>query len=156
MNDQYKTPESRLNDVSEITIGDPATRWNRLTASIIDGVVISIITIPLLMLVLGFDKTMLDSGANYKMTILMNVVSLLVFFAINGRYLARDGQSIGKKALGIRVVSADGTPASFQQNIAPRYLFFFLIGILPVAGQLVSILNVLLIFRRDRRCLPSA
>ena len=79
---------------------------------------------------------------------------LLALFGINCYYLYENGQTIGKKALGIKIVSDDGSPASFGKILGLRIFAMGFLESLPLGiGLIVSIVNVCMIFGQDRRCL---
>ena len=69
------------------------------------------------------------------------------------------GQTIGKRLLGIRIVrNLDGSNPGFARAWLLRSLVVGLIGtlaalILPMLGNVFSIVNYAFIFRADRRCL---
>ncbi len=65
--------------------------------------------------------------------------------------LTRDGQTLGKKALKIRiVVYRTGENGGFVPNVLLRTLVNgFLVGVLPP----YDIVDVLFVFRSDRRCI---
>jgi len=151
MNENYKTPDSKLNE-EESTSGSLASRWNRLTASIIDSLILSVITVPLMFAFGVFSESSLKYGNDYKLTMTLSLLMVGVFFAINGRFLSRDGQTVGKKALGIKIVTLEDGHPSFQNNLIPRYAVFFLAGLVPVIGSIFSLANILFIFRSDKRC----
>lgn len=60
------------------------------------------------------------------------------------------GQTIGKKVLNIRIVKIDsGENGGFMTNVGMRLVLSGLLGIIP----LYSLVDVLFIFRADRRCI---
>lgn len=64
------------------------------------------------------------------------------------------GQTIGKRLLGIRIVRhGDGSNPGFARAWLLRSLVVGLIGMLPMAGNVFTIVNYCFIFRADRRCL---
>lgn len=68
--------------------------------------------------------------------------------------LTMRGQSIGKWLIGIQIVRfADSSKAGFVKAVLLRGLLFGLLGNIPVIGPILVVGNVLLIFRKDRRCL---
>jgi uncharacterized RDD family membrane protein YckC len=63
--------------------------------------------------------------------------------------LATRGQTLGKKWMGIKVVRTDGGPASAGSLIVMRFVVAQgILGAIPVYG----LIDVLFIFRDDRRC----
>lgn len=151
----------------------PATRLSRFLAILIDaspGVVAAIIaviaafaTMPGL-LTGQFDPASLD-WTTLGLGILVLGVVLLGWFAWQVVLLYHYGQTVGKKAMGIRVVRMDGSRVTFAR-------FFFLRGgVLSVvraiaggiggalhvrygnfAGYAVTLVDALIIFGATRRC----
>ena len=81
------------------------------------------------------------------------VIGFALFGAINGYLLATQGQTVGKKLLGIRVVRSDGSRASLARLIGLRYVLSWVIVIVPVVGVIYALLDSLMIFRESRKCL---
>ena len=77
--------------------------------------------------------------------------------------LYRYGQTVGKKVMGIRVVRMDGSRVSFARFFFLRGLAIGVIGAIvgaiggalhfPFAGNIVTLVDYLLIFGAARRCL---
>lgn len=75
-------------------------------------------------------------------------VTLLQAYLVTTR-----GQSVGKIALGTKIVTLDGSEAGFVQGVVLRSWLFIAAGSIPGIGSIVGLMDPLLIFRRDRRCL---
>ena len=68
--------------------------------------------------------------------------------------VATRGQTLGKRFLGIRIVRAsDGSNPGFARAWLLRALVPGIIGLLPMIGNMFTIVNYSFIFRADRRCL---
>jgi uncharacterized RDD family membrane protein YckC len=68
--------------------------------------------------------------------------------------LSRDGQTLGKKALGIKIVRHyDGANPGFGRAVALRIWVNNLISGIPCCGALYALIDVLLIFGVERRCI---
>ena len=93
------------------------------------------------------------TGYGYGETLLLAVLGIAAYIGIQWTFWASTGQSIGKKVMKTQVVNLDGSQASAKTIALKRYAIMSLIGNVPVAGGLVSLIGVLLIFRRDRNCL---
>jgi uncharacterized RDD family membrane protein YckC len=65
----------------------------------------------------------------------------------------RYGQTIGKRAMGIRVVRLDGSRISFARIFFMRNFVPALVGAIPLVGSLFGLLDPLWIFGGERRCL---
>jgi len=62
--------------------------------------------------------------------------------------VSRNGQSIAKKMLGIKVVRSNGSPASLGRVFWLRNFVNLLLGIIPLYG----LVDALLIFGEPRQC----
>ncbi len=149
--DIYKTPESSLlQEVHEKNIF--ASRWQRLWASLLDGLIIGLITFPLMYFTGGFDGVSNGTQPSLGYTLFLGVLGIAVFFAFNVKLLLRDGQTIGKKVVGIKIVDLnDNVPVI--KNLLVRYITYFIPGQVPLVGQLFSMVNILFIFGKQKRCI---
>lgn len=77
----------------------------------------------------------------------------LIFFVFHGASLYQRGQTIGKRIMGIAIVTLDNQKPEFFPLIAQRYMSQWLIHMVPVIGPLLRLIDVLFIFRADKRCL---
>jgi len=124
-----------------------ATRVQRLIASIIDGLIMAIVISPIIFL----TSSNVNGAPTYLYTLLLNIVAIIVFFLINWKFLVNDGQTIGKKIMKIKIVKVEGSKID-QDTIIKRYGLYFVLGLVPYIGGLLSLINILLIFREDIRC----
>ena len=86
--------------------------------------------------------------------VVLQLTGIVIFLAVHGYLLAKNGQTVGKKLLSIRVVShSTGQILSFGAITTKRILPIWLVAMVPVVGGIIAIVNVLFIFRKDRRCL---
>ncbi|MBN2573882.1 MAG: RDD family protein [Deltaproteobacteria bacterium] len=67
--------------------------------------------------------------------------------------ISQTGQTIGKRATGIRIERIDGSPVNFGTGVVLRNWVMKLIGALPYLGVAIQIVDCLFIFREDRRCI---
>lgn len=87
-------------------------------------------------------------------TILATSWVFLILLTANFAMLGVRGQTIGKLLIGIHIVrAADGSRAGFLKAVVLREVVFFVIGSIQYIGLVLSLGNVLMIFRKDRRCL---
>ena len=93
--------------------------FSRFIALIIDGFVIGILAM-IVSLIFGFIIGMTGQSDNGfmgfiagTMSLLLIVIMFLFQFLYYGYFWSKDGQSIGKKLMGVKVVSQDGQPLSF-------------------------------------------
>ncbi len=81
------------------------------------------------------------------------IIPVLVFAIVQIVLLVNRGQTVGKMLLGIRIVKLDGSKAGFGSVFLLRAILPGLIGGIPTVGVVFSLIDVLLIFREDRRCI---
>ncbi len=80
----------------------------------------------------------------------LSLLTLLAIPIVQVVLLSKYGQTIGKKALDIRIVQASTEQnGGFVPNVLLRAWITFFLGIVPLFG----IVDVLFIFREDRRCI---
>jgi uncharacterized RDD family membrane protein YckC len=132
-----------------------ASRWARLGAVLIDGIVHVVVILPLLILAFGGWSSYLAKAGTIGvvMTALLQLGSFIVFLLIHGYLIKTRGQTIGKLALGIKMVRNDESPADFQRLALMRYLPQYAVTAIPLAGGLLYVIDVLFIFRKSKRCL---
>lgn len=85
--------------------------------------------------------------------VLLAFAPQLIFFVLHGASLYQRGQTIGKRLMGIAIVTLDNQKPAFFPLIAQRYMSQWLLGMVPLVGPLLRLVDVLLIFRADKRCL---
>ena len=150
----------------------PADRLTRLFAVLIDNVILALCVLPgAVLLGSAFFQIVIDASRGIEpdftdiepgrlllgaALIGLGAFSLLIVQIV---MLSMRGQTIGKRLLGIRIVRfGDGSNPGFVRAWLLRSLGVGLIGtlaalILPMLGNLFSIVNYGFIFRADRRCL---
>lgn len=125
-----------------------ASRWSRLWAAIIDSMVIGAISASIY-----YVEPLHNLIWNSEFPTLLNIIYLtVVYFLINGYFLEKHGQTIGKNVFEISVVRLDGSHIGFKGILFKRYLPISVLASIPFIG-VVAIVNVLFIFRKDRRCI---
>jgi len=147
----YTAPESEVEILDE-NESPLASRWSRLGAAIVDGLSILPLTIPLMYFTGGFDGIAEGIEPPFHYTLAMSIASIIIFMMIHGHFLVKSGQTLGKKALGIKIVTMDNKLPPIG-HLAKRYGFYWLLPIIPIAGQLINLVNILFIFSKSKRCL---
>jgi uncharacterized RDD family membrane protein YckC len=84
---------------------------------------------------------------------IVTVVALIAWCVITAWLVAANGQSIGKRIVGIKVVRTDGSRASFARIFLLRNVVNGLPNLLPYAGWLYQLVDPLLIYQESRQCL---
>lgn len=125
-----------------------ASRGERFAAALIDAVVSILITIPLFFVV-GLENLQEPSIGLTAMTFLYGFASFLI---VHGFLLFHYGQTVGKRFLKIRIEDLDNNQATFSNILLKRYLPISIVAYIPVVGSILSLVDVLFIFRADKRC----
>lgn len=131
-----------------------ASLWQRLAAVMIDGIAMTAVLLPIIMVFFGGWTGYAERAAEggFVMELGFTLAGMVVYLAINGVWLARYGQSVGKKVMGTKIVRTDGSQADFQRILFRRYIPYSIVAVIPYIGYLLSILNILPIFGETRRC----
>lgn len=151
----FAPPSARVADVAaQGGTLELAGRGARLGAYFIDMIVL-MLTAGLAAGVFGFlgaARISLPEQSGVLM-VLWSLLVIFLFLLINGYYLVRRGQSLGKMAIGIRIVRSDGSPVDAKRVLGLRYALNWLLVSVPFIGGIYSLVDTLCIFRESRRCL---
>lgn len=150
----YAAPRSQVVEQEQQGL-QLADRGARLGAVLLDGLCVGLIYLPLYLLVIvkfvspdgGFGI-----GKYFLTTAIGAVLCFGIFLALNYVLMNKSGQTIGKRLVGLRVVSDSGEQASFAAQLK-RYAFMYLLRVIPGVGNLVLLVDDLCIFRDSRKCL---
>ncbi len=130
--------------------GQPASRADRLTAAIIDGVLNVLAFIPLVYY-MGVEAI---TDASLPLLAIMFAYGLFTNLILHGYLMHYFRQTIGKHYLSIRIENSDGTQASLVTILIKRMVPMMLINHIPVIGILIAgLVDPLYIFNKQRRCL---
>lgn len=130
----------------------PASRWPRFLAFIIDGVITAAIIAPIFMYTDCFQQT-LDTGViDPREAANFYVYIGLMFLLVHGYLLHKKGQTIGKHLMEIAIVDMEGKPIGLYKIVGKRMVPMIAFTIIPITGHLISLLDSLFIFRKNRRC----
>jgi uncharacterized RDD family membrane protein YckC len=151
----YAPPRGDVRDVADGNDQHQlAGRGTRLLAFILDGLIgAAMFYAPLLIVVFamgGFGDfqtgelnfAAIGTGAIFAL------LGLIAWILITVRNVVRNGQSIAKRALGIKVVRRDGSRASLGRIFWLRNAVNAVLGVIPLYG----LIDALLIFGEERQC----
>lgn len=119
----------------------------RVSAVVIDNLIVLPFGIVGLLLMGSFEEGATTPGVRETVVTLLTV--LVAWSLINVPILLKSGQTIGKKIIGIKIVSADGRNISASQ-IVVRYVTFFGLQLLPKVGRLLMLVNLGFVLRKNR------
>jgi uncharacterized RDD family membrane protein YckC len=147
----YAPPKADVADVAGAGSG-LASLGARLGGAAIDAIISWIVIMPL-MFYSGFWRAAMSGQIDYGLQLAVSVGGIVVFLILNGYLLSKSGQTIGKRLVGTRIVSvSDGKILPLGRVVGLRYLPIWIIAQIPFIGNLIALINVLFIFRDDRRC----
>ena len=159
--------------------GSLAERGARLLAASIDELILLGITLPALFGAIPIathaifaslpadpariDPALIDTGQIESQIIsgmlsgpgfVVTVLALLAWCGVTAWLVATNGQTIGKRMVGIKVVRTNGSPASFGRIFLLRNVVSTLPAFLPFIGLLYQlVIDPIFIFQDSRRCL---
>jgi uncharacterized RDD family membrane protein YckC len=139
-------------DANETLLADRGTRF---VAAFLDGIISLIWALPILYFLGFFDASQPGGVGNVPYTSLIgsSVLSFICFLLVQGYTLKQSGQTLGKKIQGIRIADLDNGVPDFGRVVALRYLPVAAVALIPVIGSFLPTLDVLFVFRADRRCI---
>ncbi|MCC9631929.1 RDD family protein [Blastopirellula sp. JC732] len=144
---------------SESPSAELPSRWLRLGAAIIDlilvgivfGVLESIVQALMITMKLEINSLELMLVLNFILNILFGLGAYLI---LNAYLLEKNGQTIGKMVCKIKIVGYDDRQIRPLAHILGLRVFpMMLIEQIPVIGPIAGIINVLMIFNQEKRCL---
>jgi uncharacterized RDD family membrane protein YckC len=148
----YAPPRAKVSDVTEDTEElELAGRAVRLGAAIVDGLVLgALVGLPLgIGVAIGAARSSNGTPHFPGVAILLCLIGLIVWAWFTILYVSRNGQTIAKKWLDIKVVRTDGSPASLGRIFWLRNVVNGLLGVIPF----YSWIDPLLIFSDSRQCI---
>jgi len=149
----YAAPAATVKDEASPELR-PAGRGERLGAYLLDYLFVFLCfipmfaTLPFMARTAEGDRGML-MGVGFAITGLLGL-ALAVWNCI---LIHRNGQTLAKLMLGLRVVRCDGSRCGVLRYIFARLLPVAILDGLPLVGPVFFLVDSLMIFRDNRRCL---
>jgi uncharacterized RDD family membrane protein YckC len=148
----YDPPEAAVEDRTDPAEVEFAGRGQRFAAAMIDGIIGMAVMLPVMSAMGIWRYASTRSDPPLTITLLSLVLGFVVFALIHGYLLAKNGQTVGKRLLRIRIVGLDNELLPLQRLLGLRYLPVMASSVIPGIGPFLSLADVLFIFRSDRRC----
>lgn len=150
----YAPPKAVVADIASagLTLANAplASRGRRFFGSLIDSLAILPVLIPL---IYADQFIPLTEMPDWQLDLIGTVLFMGTFCAVNTFWLARDGQTLGKKLLKMRITDLYGRQVPVGRILLLRYLVGALFGWIPLVGNIFPLLDALFIFRGDQRCI---
>ena len=151
----YAPPQAAVQDVAgPDTTSEPAGRGARFVAFILDGLIASALIYVPLGIGMSLNGHPIFVNAHFNVQSLVGsgswlpLLGLVAWSWLTVLFVSRNGQSIGKKIIGIKVVRSDGSKASLGRIFWLRNVVNGVLGFVPLYG----IVDLLLIFGEARQC----
>ncbi len=119
----------------------PVGAWPRFGAKVIDYLVL-VIPVLIISVIIGGNSSG-AFGASGGREIIAGVITTLLTYGYFVYMESTRGQTIGKMALGYKVIGPDGAVPS--QDVAMRRNAYMLLGIIPILGGLAQFVLVIVI-----------
>lgn len=131
MSDFQHETNTELPAVGAPTEPEYAGFWRRVAAHFIDGVVMGLTMLAIVLVTIG-------NNSLYLLTLIVpGVLSIIYQLYFTTQY----GASLGKMAMGIKIVRLDGGPIGFSQaNL--RYLPFLIFAVVGILGNVEAFQNI--------------
>jgi uncharacterized RDD family membrane protein YckC len=148
----YQPPKAAVADVVTSQHAELASRGARFGAAMIDGIFALVIMGPVMFLS-GFWTKAMAGTANTFDQLMFAPIGLAVYLVLHGYLLHTSGQTIGKRLVGTRIVSADDNRIlPLWKVFTLRFLPISIVSQIPVIGPLLNLVDSLFVFRGDQRC----
>ena len=129
---------------------------DRFLGAIIDGLIGAAVGIPIWagLYFLGTYSSFSEIGTiSLWITLLVGILHFVLYMAVQWMPLQATGQTIGKKVAKTRIATMNGDKPTMTDLVFKRYAFSNLISMIPFAGGIIVWVDILMIFKTDRRCL---
>lgn len=122
----------------------PGELLDRFLARLIDSVLLFVVNlvilVPVIIALLNVDGTTGNGmGGNYASAVITAILSTVIYLGYYGLMESSRGQTVGKMAMKLRVVSLSGGNPTFEQAIKRNiWLGLPILGLVPIFGGLVG------------------
>lgn len=131
-----------------------ASPSSRLVAHVLNGLgflgMVLLCALPGILVILASSP---ENPAGLACLVFGIAIGSCLWLISNLRQLSRTGQSLGKKWMDIRILKTNGEQASVGHLVFLRYLSMQALGAVPYAGPVVGLVDALMVFTAERRCL---
>jgi uncharacterized RDD family membrane protein YckC len=149
----YAPPQAEVGDIEDADASvEQAGRGIRLGAAVLDTIIVFAVMLPML-LSAGIAELVADPAAVIMgASGLISIVASVALIAVTIVLVKRNGQTIGKKLVGIKVVRSDGSRASLGRIFWLRNIVNAIPAAIPFVGSLYQLVDHLFIFGDKRQC----
>ena len=151
----YAAPEAEVQDITPDERQLPlASLGSRFVGALLDFLV-AFVALIIVFIPLGIGTDLFfDMDREWTTSLKLSLLGMVIVLAIQSYFWHTRGQSIGKMLVGTRIVDVTtGQQASFGKIVGARYIPATLLGYIPIVGTVFGLVNILFVFRQDRRCI---
>jgi uncharacterized RDD family membrane protein YckC len=165
LNDQPQSPDFQPNPSAPV-VDNTASLGKRFLAFFLDGFFMCVALIMVMQAMGLLDPAKATDMQAAQLELQARIAALsdghksmlaispfVIFFLLHGFLLQQFGQTLGKRIVGIAIVTLDNQRPAFVQLLVQRYLSQWVVGMVPVIGVFLRLVDILAIFRPDRRCI---
>ncbi len=151
-NNPYRAPEAVVADVAMAGELPLASLGDRFLGALVDGLIMLALVLPIMFMGGYFQAAMSGEMPGIGTQLLYTLIGFVVFCAVQAYPLSQTGQTWGKRVMKTRIVDLAGAKPSLATLLAKRYLPVQAAAAVPFVGNVLVLVDTLLIFRADRRC----
>jgi len=151
-NNRFAPPTAHVEAVATDT-QELGGRGARLAAVLIDGLIQGALYWALAATIFTGLLTPPAGAGLFGLLARQLLAGFVLFALLQGYLLATQGQTIGKKLLGLRIVRSNGERASLARLLGLRTFLGWALVMVPFAGAIYALVDSLLIFRESHKCL---
>ena len=151
----YAPPTAEVTDIADAdqTV-EQAGRGIRLGAALLDFLVGLVVSLPIVFSIATNPAWMEDPAAIFlSMGAFISMAGPIALLVVTIILVKRNGQTIGKKLVGIKVVRSDGSKASLGRIFWLRNIVNPIPSMIPLVGIVYGLVDHLFIFGDKRQCL---
>lgn len=151
---RYAPPETDVGDyVSSEGSVEPADRSARLGAAVIDGMLALLIFVPAGLSIGLNPQALTNPQALLGAGVLASALGMIALIVVTIVLVHRNGQTVGKKMVGVKVVRSNGSRASLGRIFWLRNVVNGIPGAIPIVGNVYVLIDHAFIFGDKRQCL---
>lgn len=148
----YAPPQAEVRDTVTQNETELAGRGTRFGAAMLDGLILVLLVGAPLFVGADIDAMSTDFTGGLSTTgMTLAGIGALILAGVTTYLVHRNGQTIGKKLLGIKVVRSDASPASLARIFWLRNVVNGIPGVIPVIGNAWGTVDHVFIFVGDKR-----
>lgn len=151
---RFAPPTAQVADMASAgtEAGALAPRSTRFWAAMLD-VAVGFLTMWLASRITPWNPWRDAGGGMWHINLNGVLGGFVLFVLVHSYLLAQRGQTVGKAVMKLRIVRGDRSRASLARLLGLRYGLGSLLSVMPALASVYGLIDSLMIFNDDRRCL---